>query len=285
MLLVFEFGFNYTGSRMELADRHVVITGAARGIGRALAVRMAAESPRALVVADLDGPGAEALAREIGAVAVQVDVRREGDIRSLIDGAQAAAGPIDLFCSNAGAPGAAGGPEASDADWQATWEANVMAHVWAARALVPGMVARGEGYLLNTASAAGLLTQVSALPYTVTKHAAVALAEWLAINYADAGIRVSCLCPQAVRTAMLDLALEEPIGAAALLAGGILTPEEVAESVVAGIRDEVFLILPHTRVAQGMAHKGSDPEGWLRRMRSFVREARRDHQTREIGAR
>ena len=269
---------------MELADRHVVITGAARGIGRALAFRIAAERPRALVVADLDGPAAEAVAREIGAVAAKADVRRERDVRALIDGAQAAAGPIDVFCSNAGVTGAGGGPEASDADWQATWEANVMAHVWAARALLPGMVARGDGYLLNTASAAGLLTQVSALPYTVTKHAAVALAEWLAINYGDAGIKVSCICPQAVRTAMLDLALAEPIGAAALRAGGILEPEEVAESVVAGIRDETFLILPHPRVAQSLAYKASDPEGWLARMRAFVGDARSKNQTSEIGA-
>ena len=145
--------------RVDLADRHVVITGAARGIGRALAFRIAAERPRALVVADLDGPEAEAVAREIGAVAAKADVRREHDVRALIDGAQAAAGPIDVFCSNAGVTGAGGGPEASDADWQATWEANVMAHVWAARALLPGMVARGDRYLLNTASAAGLLTQ------------------------------------------------------------------------------------------------------------------------------
>jgi len=259
---------------MELADRHVVITGAARGIGRALAFRFAAERPRALVVADLNGPEAEAVAREIGAVAAQVDVTREGDVRALIDGAQARNGPIDLFCSNAGVTGPAGGPEASDADWRATWEANVMAHVWAARALLPEMVARGEGYLLNTASAAGLLTQVSALPYTVTKHAAVALAEWLAINYGDAGVKVSCLCPQAVQTAMLDAALEEPIGAIALRAGGILSPEEVAESVVAGIREERFLILPHPQVAQNMAYRASDTEGWLHRMRSFVREAR-----------
>jgi NAD(P)-dependent dehydrogenase (short-subunit alcohol dehydrogenase family) len=269
---------------MELADRHVVITGAARGIGRALAFRIAAERPRALVVADLDGPGAEAVAQEIGAVAAQVDVRRESHIRALIGGAQAAAGPIDLFCSNAGASGSGGGPESSDADWQATWEANVMAHVWAARELLPGMVMRGEGYVLITASAAGLLTQVSALPYTVTKHAAVALAEWLAINYGDAGIKVSCLCPQAVRTAMLDLALAEPIGAAALRAGGILAPEEVADSVVAGIRDEVFLILPHPQVAKSLAYKASDPDSWLRRMRSFVREARRSSETSEIGA-
>src|ERR1700757_3723246 len=250
---------------VEVVDRHVVITGAASGIGRALARRIAADGARAVVVADLDLQGAESVAEEFGGLAIRVDVRREADIRALIARAGEANGPIDLFCSNAGIPGPGAGPEASDEDWRATWEANVLAHVWAARALLPDIPARGGGSLLNTASAAGLLTQVSALPYSVTKHAAVALAEWLAINYGDAGIKVSCLCPQAVRTAMLDLALEEPAGAAALRAGGILAPEEVAESVVAGIRDEVFLILPHPQVARSLAHKGSDPEDWLGR--------------------
>jgi NAD(P)-dependent dehydrogenase (short-subunit alcohol dehydrogenase family) len=150
----------------------------------------------------------------------------------------------------------------------------VMAHVWAARALLPDWVARGEGYLLSTASAAGLLTQISALGYSITKHAAVALAEWLSITYADAGVRVSCLCPQAVRTPMLDLALEDPIGAAPLLAGGLMEPADVAEVVVAGIRDERFLILPHEAVAKYLALKGTQPERWLNGMRRVVREAR-----------
>jgi NAD(P)-dependent dehydrogenase (short-subunit alcohol dehydrogenase family) len=149
-----------------------------------------------------------------------------------------------------------------------------MAHVWAARAMLPEMITRGEGYLLSTASAAGLLTQVSALAYSITKHAAVALAEWLSITYADAGIKVSCLCPQAVRTPMLELALEDPIGAAPLLAGGLIEPEDVAAAVVAGIRDERFLILPHEDVAHHMALKGSQPERWLKGMRRIVRQAR-----------
>ena len=175
-------------------------------------------------------------------------------------------------------PGPAGGPEAPDAELQATWEINVMAHIWAARAVLPEMVERGDGYLLSTASAAGLLTQVSALAYSITKHAAVALAEWLAITYGDAGIKVSCLCPQAVRTPMLELALEDPIGAAPLLAGGLIEPDDVAAAVVAGVRDERFLILPHEQVADHMALKGAQPERWLNGMRKLVRQARAESQ-------
>jgi NAD(P)-dependent dehydrogenase (short-subunit alcohol dehydrogenase family) len=259
---------------MELADRHVVITGAGSGIGRALARRMAAEGARAVVLADLDLGSAEAAAGEIGGLAIATDVSKETSIRALVSQARDANGPIDLFCSNAGVPGPGGGPEAPDDEWQRTWEINVMAHVWAARALLPEMVARGEGYLLSTASAAGLLTQVSALAYSATKHAAVAVAEWVAINYGDMGIKVSCLCPQGVRTPMLDTALEDPIGTAPLLAGGLLEPEEVAAAVIAGIRDERFLILPHEQVSRHMALKGTDPERWLKGMRGLVRAAR-----------
>ena len=149
-----------------------------------------------------------------------------------------------------------------------------MAHIWAARAVLPEMLDRGEGYLLSTASAAGLLTQVGAMAYSVTKHAAVAVAEWLAITYGDAGIKVSCLCPQGVRTPMLDAALEDPIGAAPLIAEGLLEPEDVAEAVVAGIRAEQFLILPHEAVSRHLALKASQPERWLKGMRRLVREAR-----------
>jgi NAD(P)-dependent dehydrogenase (short-subunit alcohol dehydrogenase family) len=188
--------------------------------------------------------------------------------------ADEADGPIDLFFSNAGIAGPAGGPEAPDDEIQVTWEINTMAHVWAARAVLPAMIERGEGYLLSTASAAGLLTQVSALAYSMTKHAAVALAEWLAITYADAGIKVSCLCPQAVRTPMLDLALDDPVGAAPLLAGGLLEPEAVADAVVRGLAAEQFLILPHEDVAHHLALKGSQPERWLNGMRRIVRQAR-----------
>jgi NAD(P)-dependent dehydrogenase (short-subunit alcohol dehydrogenase family) len=258
---------------VELADKHVVITGAGSGIGRACAVRFAAEGAR-VVVADLNPESAEATAAEIGGLAVSVDVSREAEIVALIDRAREAGGPIDLFFSNAGVPGPGGGPEAPDDELQRTWEVNVMAHVWAARALLPAMVQRGEGYLLSTASAAGLLTQVSAMAYSITKHAAVALAEWLAITYGDAGIKVSCLCPQAVRTPMLDTALDDPIGAAPLMAGGLIEPEDVAAAVVEGLREESFLILPHAVVAQHLALKGSQPERWLRGMRRVVRQAR-----------
>jgi NAD(P)-dependent dehydrogenase (short-subunit alcohol dehydrogenase family) len=259
---------------MELAGRHVVVTGAGSGIGRGLARRFAVEGARAVVVADLDLASAESIAGEIGGLAVHTDVSRESEIQALVSRARKANGPIDLFCSNAGVAGPAGGPEAPDEDWQQTWDINVMAHVRAARALLPEMIARGDGYLLNTASAAGLLTQVSALAYSATKHAAVAVAEWLAITYADAGIKVSCLCPQAVRTPLLEIALEDPIGAAPLLAGGVLEPADVAEAVVAGIREERFLILPHAEVAKFMALKGAQPERWLNGMRRLVRQAR-----------
>jgi NAD(P)-dependent dehydrogenase (short-subunit alcohol dehydrogenase family) len=259
---------------MELADRHVVVTGGAGGIGRALVRRFAGEGARALVVADRDLGGARAIAEEVDGLAVELDAGQESSVRALIAEATKAHGPIDIFISNAGVPGATGGPEASDDAWDEAWRVNVMAHVWAARALLPEMVQRREGYLINTASAAGLLTQVSSLIYSVTKHAAVSLAEWLAIEYGDAGVRVSCICPQGVRTAMLDLAMEEPASAAALTAGGLIEPEDVADAVVRGIRDERLLILPHENVARFLALKGSDPERWLKGMRRLVHEAR-----------
>jgi NAD(P)-dependent dehydrogenase (short-subunit alcohol dehydrogenase family) len=258
---------------MEVADRHVVVTGAGSGIGRALARRFAAEGARAVVVADLDRRSAAAVAEEIDGLAIPTDVSKDADIRALVSQARAENGPIDLFCSNAGIGGPPGGPEASDEEWQRTWEINVMAHVWAARAVLPEMVERGEGYLLSTASAAGLLTQVSALAYSVTKHAAVAVAEWLSITYGDAGIKVSCLCPQGVRTPMLDLALQDPIGSAPLLAEELIDPEDVAEAVVAGLREERFLILPHPKVADYMALKATQPDRWLRGMRRLLRQA------------
>jgi NAD(P)-dependent dehydrogenase (short-subunit alcohol dehydrogenase family) len=259
---------------VELSGRHVVVTGAGGGIGRALVRRFAAEGAGAVVLADREPEPARSLAAELGALAVEFDAGRESSVRALIAEASEANGPIDVFVSNAGVPGAMGGPEAEDAVWDEAWRVNVMAHVWAARALLPEMLARGEGYLVNTASAAGLLTQVSSLTYSVTKHAAVALAEWLAIEYADAGIRVSCICPQGVRTPMLELAMQEPTAAAALTAGGLIEPEDVADAVVAGMREERMLILPHENVAGFMALKGSDHERWLKGMRRLVRNAR-----------
>jgi NAD(P)-dependent dehydrogenase (short-subunit alcohol dehydrogenase family) len=259
---------------MEISNKHVVVTGGASGIGRALARRFAAEGARAVVVADRSLDAARLVAEEIGGLALQFDAGREDSVRALVEEAEAANGPIDLFVSNAGVPGGMGGPEVADDVWDEAWRVNVMGHVWAARALLPGMVERGEGYLVNTASAAGLLTQVSSLPYSATKHAAVATAEWLAITYGDAGVRVSCICPQGVRTPMLDLAMEEPVGGAALAAGGLIDPEDVAEAVVAGVREERFLILPHEEVAHHMALKGAKPERWLAGMRRLVRDAR-----------
>jgi NAD(P)-dependent dehydrogenase (short-subunit alcohol dehydrogenase family) len=259
---------------VELRGRHIVITGAAGGIGRALARRFAEEQPSALTLADRDLEGAEAIAEQTGGLAVELDAGSEQSVRSLIETAQAKSGPIDIFISNAGVPGALGGPEADDAAWDEAWRVNVMAHVWAARELLPGMIERGEGYLINTASAAGLLTQVSSLVYSVTKHAAVALAEWLSIEYAEQGVRISCICPQGVRTPMLELAMEDAAGAAALTAGGLIEPEDVADTVVAGIEEERMLILPHDNVAGFMALKGANPERWLKGMRRIVREAR-----------
>ncbi|HEX5224222.1 MAG TPA: SDR family oxidoreductase [Solirubrobacteraceae bacterium] len=259
---------------MELSNRHVVITGGAGGIGSALAARIAAEGARAVVVADRDADGAARVANGIGGLAVEFDAGREDSVQELVRRATEANGPIDIFISNAGVPGSLGGPEAPDETFDEAWRVNVMAHVWASRALLPEMLERGEGYLVNTASAAGLLTQVSSLVYSVTKHAAVALAEWMAIEYGDAGIRVSCICPQGVRTPMLELAMEDAVGAAALSSGGLIEPEDVADAVAAGLREERLLILPHENVAGFLALKGSDPERWLKGMRKLVRNAR-----------
>ncbi|HEY4809742.1 MAG TPA: SDR family oxidoreductase [Solirubrobacteraceae bacterium] len=261
---------------MDLHDKHVVVTGGAGGIGRALVRRFVAEDARGVVIADRQLEGASALAQELGekTLAVRFDAGREQSVNDLIATATEAYGPIDIFISNAGIGGAGGGPEAADEAWDEAWRVNVMAHVWASRALLPQMRERGDGYLINTASAAGLLTQVSSLIYSVTKHAAVSLAEWLAIEYADDGVRVSCICPQGVRTPMLEEGMQEAAAAAALTAGGLIEPEDVADAVVAGIEAERFLILPHENVAEFMARKGSDPERWIRGMRRLVRGAR-----------
>jgi NAD(P)-dependent dehydrogenase (short-subunit alcohol dehydrogenase family) len=249
---------------MRLTDKVAVVTGGAGGIGRALCRRFAAEGARTVVVADLDAAGAERVAREIGGLAVTVDVSREADIVNLVNRATESYGAIDLFCSNAGIA-MEGGVDTPDSEWQRIWNINFMAHVYAARAVLPGMLARGGGYLLQTASAAGLLTQVGSAPYAVTKHAAVSLAEWLSVTYGDRGIRVSCLCPQGVRTNMLFEA--ERSGPGRLLLEGALQPEQVADAVVAGLADERFLILPHPEVAEYIQRKAGDYDRWLRGMR------------------
>jgi NAD(P)-dependent dehydrogenase (short-subunit alcohol dehydrogenase family) len=176
-------------------------------------------------------------------------------------------GRIDLFCSNAGL-GGGGGVEATDETWQRLWDVNVMAHVHAARSVLPAMLERGEGYLLHTASAAGLLTNIGNAPYSVTKHAVVALAEWLAVTFGDRGIGVSCLCPQGVRTQLLLDAMDDPAGAV-VISQGVIEPADVADAVVAGLADERFLILPHPEVADYWRHKATDPDRWLAGMRKL----------------
>jgi NAD(P)-dependent dehydrogenase (short-subunit alcohol dehydrogenase family) len=256
---------------VELRDRVAVVTGGASGIGAALCRRFAAEGARGVVVADRDVEGAESVAEAIGGLAVGTDVAVEADVRHLVARATERFGAIDLFCSNAGVALGAGiggteaGPFAPDDAWTRSWEVNVLAHVYAARAVLPGMLARGEGYLLNTASAAGLLTDLGTQAYSVTKHAAVAFAEWLAIAYGDAGIRVSCLCPMGVRTPMVEDAAGAGVGAHLL--PGLMEPDEVAGAVVTGLAAEAFLILPHPEVADYYRRRAADTDRWLRGMR------------------
>ena len=250
---------------MLVKDRIVVVTGAASGIGRALASRFAQEGAKLVVCSDRNGDGIRAVAEEVGGIAFETDVSKEADIKLMIDTVEAEQGPIDLFCSNAGI-GIGGGAEAPDEAWQRIWDINVMAHVWAARHMVPLMAARGEGYLLNTASAAGLLSQIGSAPYAVTKHAAVGLAEWLAITHGDKGIRVSVLAPQAVRTAMTA---GNPDGVASV--DGMIEPEAVAEACVRAIEAEDFLILPHPEVLEYMRRKATDYNRWIGGMRKLQR--------------
>ena len=246
---------------MKLADRHVVVTGGANGIGAAMARRFAIEGAR-VVVADLDEAQLMRVAAETGGLGVPTDVRHEHQIAALVTAAEARYGPIDLFCSNAGIV-VEGGEDASDAVWERSIAVNLLAHIYAARILVPQMTARKQGYLLNTASAAGLLTQIGSAPYSVTKHGAVAFAEWLSITYGDQGLKVSVLCPQAVRTNMT--AGTEEGGVAGV--DGILEPEAVADAVVEGLDAERFLILPHPVVADYFRRKADDYDRWIRGMR------------------
>jgi len=249
---------------MELKDKVVVVTGGASGIGAAMARRFVQAGARAVVVADRHGAQAAALAATIGAHPAEADVAVEADLLRLIDQTESRHGAIDLFCSNAGIT-AHGGPELPDADWQRVMAVNLMAHVHAARALLPRMLARGSGYLLQTASAAGLLSQFDA-PYAVSKHAAVSFAEWLSITYGARGIGVSCLCPGGVDTPLLDAETPER---RALMAEGIVTPDAVAQAVVDGLREERFLILPQPFIHEQMQRKAADPDRWLRGMRRW----------------
>jgi len=231
-----------------------------------MAGRFASENPRALILADLDLDSAREVAAGIGATALQVDVADPVSNDRLIDETEDRFGPIDLYCANAGI-GFAGDEQTPPARWDHMWQVNLMSHVHAARRLIPGWLARGEGYFLSTASAAGLLTNLKAAQYSVTKHAALSFAEWLSITYGDQGVKVSCLCPMGVKTPLLDTADEFH----ALLDPHALEPEQVAEAVVAGLAVESFLILPHPEVAQFFQNKANDYERWIGGMRKLQR--------------
>jgi NAD(P)-dependent dehydrogenase (short-subunit alcohol dehydrogenase family) len=258
---------------MDPAGRVAVVTGGASGIGRALARGLATAGANGVVVADVDGPGAEAVAAELGerALGVACDVADDQQVGELLARAEESFGPVDLFFANAGV-GSGSGLDAADEMWSLSWDVNVKAHVLAARRLVPAWLERGEGYFVSTASAAGLLSQIGDAPYSVTKHAAVGFAEWLSLTYGDRGLRVSCLCPMGVNTAMLNAGLEledsHGLGARVVAAAGrVLEPEDVADEVLQAVREERFLILPHAEVGEFLRRKGDNPERWLAGMR------------------
>jgi NAD(P)-dependent dehydrogenase (short-subunit alcohol dehydrogenase family) len=253
-------------SVMQIQGKVVIVTGGSNGIGRALCLAFAAAGAKAVVIADVDREAGQKVGNEIrntpGGFA-HCDVSKERDVRNLVDSITDTCGQIDIFCSNAGI-GTGGGPEAPDKDWQRSWEVNVMAHIYAARAVLPQMLERREGYLLQTVSAAGLLTQIGSAPYSVTKHAALSFAEWLNITYGDRGVRVSALCPMGVRTQMLEQA---QFGGGAFLMDTAIEPEQAAAETIKGIGDERFLILPHPEVARFFQQKAGDYDRWLRGMR------------------
>lgn len=254
---------------MRVRDRVVVVTGGASGIGRALCRRFAQEGARGVVVADSNGEGAAAVAKEIDGLAVACDVGVESEIDALVGRAESAYGPIDLFCSNAGIASGAGPLDTPLEEWGRQWDVNLMAHVYAVRAVLPGMLERNEGYLLHTSSMAGILTTHGNLPYAVTKHAVVGLAEWLAVTYRHRGIRVSCLCPLGVRTPMLG----DPNSAwAKMAAGDVKEPEEVADLVLDALGEERFLVLTDSIADEWMRRKTDDLERWLRGMNRIQRQ-------------
>src|SRR4051794_9768682 len=251
---------------MALTDRHVVVPGAGRGIGAALARRFHAGGAK-VTLADLAGAQDTADSIGDGALGVTADISSEdGNVR-LIEQAEAAFGPIDLFFANAGIGGGTDLDSTSEEDWAKVYDINVNAHRWAAKHLLPGWLAAGEGYFCSTASAAGVLIQIGSAPYTITKRAAVAFAEWLAVTYGDRGVRVSCLCPQGVNTDML----RGSEGGASVVrsAGVVMEPEEVADIVADAIAAERFLILPHPQVHEFMRRKADDPDRWLAGMRKL----------------
>jgi NAD(P)-dependent dehydrogenase (short-subunit alcohol dehydrogenase family) len=250
-----------------VTDAGVVVTGGGSGIGAALARRFAAEGAR-VVVNDIDAARAGAVAASCGATALPGDAASEAGVAALVDAATAELGAIDLYCANAGIA-RTGGPEASEQDWEDSWQVNVMAHVRAARLLTPGWLERGAGHLICTVSAAGLLAMVGTAPYTVTKHGALAFAEWMALTYRHRGLTVQAICPQGVRTGMLDGS--DPV-AEQVLAASVIAPEDVADAVMEGIADGRFLILPHPEVAAMYAGRAADPDRWLGGMNKLQRQ-------------
>jgi NAD(P)-dependent dehydrogenase (short-subunit alcohol dehydrogenase family) len=262
---------------MELKDRVVVVTGGGSGIGEAFAIAAHAQGARHVVVADLNESEAQRVAKSIGGTGVGIDVRDEAAIVALVEQTESAHGPIDLFMSNAGFV-TTGGVEDTNERIQNMWEVHVLAHLYAARAVLPSMIARGEGYLLNTASAAGLLTQIGSLSYSITKHAAVSLAEWLSITHHHQGIRVSVLCPQAVETNIVanspdrfGRTNDEGTGLSSGVAGadGVKSPADVAQACIDAVRSEKFHVLPHGEVQKYMERKATDVDRWLAGMRRF----------------
>lgn len=251
---------------VRLSGAGVIVTGAGRGIGAALARAFAAEGAR-VVVNDADAGAARALAEQLGAFAVPGDAATETGVALLIGSARELVGEIDVYCANAGI-GPAGTEQAPEQVWAAAWDVNVMAHVRAARELVPGWLERGSGCFVATVSAAGLLTMLGSAPYAVSKHAAYAFAEWLSATYRHRGVRVHAVCPQGVRTRMLE---ESGPAGQALLAAGAIEPEQVAQAVIRGLSEERFLILPHPEVAERYAVRAADPDRWLGGMNKLQR--------------
>lgn len=258
---------------MKVRDTVCVVTGGASGIGEALVRRFVGAGAAGVLVADLNEVAARRLAGELATaetpvIATRTDVSQRGEVEAMLDRAEGELGPVGLLCSNAGIAARA----ATDADWQRSWEVNVMAHVYGAEAAIPRMLGRGGGYLLHTCSAAGLLTQPGGAAYTATKHAAVAYAEWLAVTHGARGIRVSALCPQGVRTPLLMSGLEAGDDAARAVqnAGEILEPDHVADVVIEGLDAERFLILPHPEVARYVQYKATDRDRWIAGVRRLL---------------
>lgn len=251
---------------MNVKDKIILVTGGANGIGKALCERFAREGAKKIIVADLDFENANKVADDIGGLAFELDVSNETNVKQVIERILDEFGQIDLVCSNAGIGGAAGCLEVSNDVWQKIYEINVLSHLYLARAVFPSMIRRGAGYFLLTVSAAGLLTHFEAAPYSVSKHAALALAENLAIEYFDAGIKISCLCPQGVKTAMIESAKGEPEN---FLMAEAITAEECADAVIKGLESEKFLILPHAEVGQYIINKAENYDRWLHSLRKI----------------